>query len=113
MRQKERNYKQRQKVNYDRCHHATNLEKLEPNDNVYVIGQKIWGKVKQDSYTPRSYIVETERGDVRQNRRHLAKVKTDIEITVQKSADLPKQNDSEHYIRRSGRISKPPARLDL
>jgi hypothetical protein len=45
------------------------------------------GKVKQDSYTPRSYIVETERGDVRRNRRHLAKVKTandeqsDIEIT--------------------------------
>ena len=37
------------------------------------------------------------------NRRHLAKVKTDndeqsdIEITVQKSADLPKQSDSEHY----------------
>jgi hypothetical protein len=23
---------------------------------------------------------------------------SDIEITVQKSADLPKQNDSEHYI---------------
>jgi hypothetical protein len=52
------------------------------------------GKVKQDSYTPRSYIVETERGDVRRNRRHLAKVKTDndeqsdIEITVQKSTDV-------------------------
>lgn len=56
---------------------------------------------------------------MRRNRRHLAKVKTDndeqsdIEITVQKSADLPKQNDSEHYITRSGRISKPPTRFDL
>ena len=73
------------------------------NQNVYVKDRKIWGKVKQDSYTPRSYIVETERGNVRRNRRHQAKVKTDndeqsdIEITVQKSADLPKQNDSEHY----------------
>jgi transposase InsO family protein len=39
--QKERDYKQRQKLNYDRCHRATNLEKLEPNDNVYVKDQKI------------------------------------------------------------------------
>ena len=68
LRQKERDYKQRQKLN-DRRHRATNLEKLEPNDNVYVKDQKIWGKVKQDSYTPRSYIVETERGDVMRNRR--------------------------------------------
>ena len=95
------------------------MNSIEPNVNVYVKDQKIWGKVKQDSNIPRSYIVETERGDVKRNRRHIAKVKTDndeqsdIEITVQKSADLPKQNDSEHYIRRSGRISKPPARLDL
>jgi hypothetical protein len=36
LRQKERDYKQRQKLNYYRCHRATNLEKLEPNDNVYV-----------------------------------------------------------------------------
>ena len=103
LRQRERDYEQRQKHNYDRRHRATNLDKLEPNDNVYVKDQKIWGKVKQDSYTPRSYIVETESGDVMRNRRHLAKVKTgndeqsDIEITVKKSADLPKQNDSEHY----------------
>jgi hypothetical protein len=40
-------------------------------------------------------------------------MQSDIEITVQKSADLPKQNDPEHYITRSGRISKPPTRLDL
>ena len=119
LRQRERDYKQRQKHNYDRRHRATNLEKPEPNDNVYAKDQKIWGKVKQDSNTPRSYIVETERGDVRRNRRHLAKVKTDndeqsdIEITVQKSADLPKQNDSEHCITRSGRISKSPTRFDL
>jgi hypothetical protein len=44
---------------------------------LFCTDQKNWGKVKQDSYTPRSYIVETERGDVRRNRRHLAKVKTD------------------------------------
>ena len=42
---------------------------------------------------------------MRRNRRHLAKVKTDndeqsdIEITVQKSADFPKQNESEHYMK--------------
>ena len=78
-----------------------------------------YGEKLNKTYTPRSYIVETERGDVRRNRRHLAKVKTDndeqsdIEITVKKSADLPKQNDPEHYITRSGRISKPLTRLDL
>jgi hypothetical protein len=55
LRQRERDYKQRQKLNYDRRHRATNLEKLEPNVNVYVKDQKIWGKVKQDSNTPRSY----------------------------------------------------------
>ena len=49
LRQKERDYKQRQTLNYDRRHRATNLDKLEPNDNVYVKDQKIWGKVKQDS----------------------------------------------------------------
>jgi hypothetical protein len=75
LRHKQRDNKQRQKLNYDRRHRATNLEKLEPNDNVYVKDHKIWGKVKQDSYTPRSYNVETERGDVRRNRRHLANVR--------------------------------------
>ena len=49
LRHKQKDNKQRQKLNYDRRHRATNLEKLEPNDNVYVKDQKIWGKVKQDS----------------------------------------------------------------
>ena len=134
LRQREIQYKQRQKFNYDKRHRASNLEKLEPNDNVYVKDQQTWGKVKQEANTPRSYIIETQKGDVRRNRRHLAKTvnneqsdvaKTlnneqyDVEIFVDndsgKSADLEqqKQSDSEHYITRSGRISKPPTRLDL
>ena len=61
LRQKERDYKQRQKLNYDRRHRATNLEKLEPNDNVYVKDQKIWGKLNK-TLTPRVRTLLRQKG---------------------------------------------------
>ena len=61
LRQKERDYKQRQKLNYDRRHRATNLEQLEPNDNVYVKDRRIWGNVSK-TLTPRVRTLLRQKG---------------------------------------------------
>ena len=100
------------------------------NDNVFVNDQQTWGKVKCEANTPRSYIVKTNSGAVRINRRHLVKAELnddknsnddkprdiDIELSsdLPQSADPPKQTDTQtHYITRSDRVSKPPEKLDL
>lgn len=121
VRSRERRYKQQQKFHYDRRHRVRSLEKLSTNDDVYVKDQHTWGTIKREAKTPRSYIVQTENGEVRRNRRDLVKSESNddnsdnkqINADLQKSADLQTQSESTHYITRSGRVSKPPVKLDL
>ena len=61
LRQRERDYKQRQKHNYDRRHRATNLEKLEPNDNVYDKIRK-YGEKLNKTLTPRVRTLLKQKG---------------------------------------------------
>lgn len=64
------------KLYYDRCHGCCLLPELKPRDPVAVKtdSEKGWNKtaaVVHKHTTPRSYIIRTENGNLRRNRKHL------------------------------------------
>ena len=106
------------------------LAKVKTNDKVWIQDQKKSGTVKTESNEPHSYIIQTDSGDIRRNRRHLAKihesVKDNGKITSERAPDNSSKSDNEnknipdnlsdqtdYYVTRSGRISKPPDKLNL
>ena len=51
-------------------HRARLLTKVKTNDKVWIKDQKKSGTVKTESNEPRSYIIQTDSGEIRRNRRH-------------------------------------------
>ena len=124
----ERNSKTKQKQNYDRRRRRKNLSKLQSNDKVWITDQNKHGVIKSEHETPRSYVVITKEGDIRRNRKHLIPepVYTRNETTLDSnpvrnnqnmnsgiSANTNDSQDAQGYRTRSGRLSKPPGRLNL
>ena len=62
--------KQKQKSDFDRRHASRSLQQLMPGDQVWIDDQNLRGSIVKE-YSPRSYLVETERGTLRRNRRQL------------------------------------------
>ncbi len=60
-----------QKANYDTHHGARTLTDLQEGDHVWIPDLLEQGTVASPAATPRSYHVETPRGTLRRNRRHL------------------------------------------
>ena len=58
------------KKNFDNRHRAQNLPHLVKGDNVYIPDTQQEGVIK-DSHATRSYMVETPKGIIRRNRKHL------------------------------------------
>ena len=123
---KEKEYKHKQAVNFDRRHNAAPLTKLQPGDKVWVTDQKTSGTVVETAGKPRSYIVETEKSTLTRNRKHLVpdpKRKT----TTEPLQEIPQVNEeaqrqpdprpeavpSQPMTTRSGRVINPPKRLDV
>ena len=70
LRQKEEKMRQRQKKNFDSRHRAQILDTLLPGETVWLPDQRTEGTVVRDS-APRSYTVQTSKGQYRRNRRHI------------------------------------------
>lgn len=140
--------KDRQAFYYNRRNGAKNLSTLRPGDTVLtkLDHEKVWASpavIRQESVTPRSYVIETEQGAVlRRNRRHLQAVPTPTQTTKQTvhtdspqtkgtvdiqpthtdtTETVPTRNRRETFptpetgliLTRSGRVSKPVVRLDI
>jgi hypothetical protein len=128
LRENEKKSKLKHKRNYDRRHRACLLTKVKTNDKVWIKDQKKSRTVKTGSNEPRSYIIQTDRCEIRRNRRHLVKipesVKDNDKITSETVPDNSSKSDNEikdipdnlsyqtdYYVTRSGRISKPTDKL--
>ena len=109
-RDKNRAFKKKQKANYDRQHGARTLPPIQPESDVWITSgeQPSTGKVISVADTPRSYIVETQTGQVRRNRQHL-----NIVPPNSKSIDRTEPPTQEQIMTRSrtGTIVSPPDRL--
>ena len=125
--------KTRQTVDYDRYHRAQPLSTLSAGDPVWVQDAKIGGTVVGKAGTPRSYLVQTPTTCLRRNRRHLVPTPnvtlepmatehrfiedSDVVQPSQTSPSVvctsPVPSGTVTTVRRSGRTSVPPKRLDL
>jgi hypothetical protein len=101
LRENEKESKLKQKRNYDRRHRARLLTIVKTNDKVWITDQKKSGTVKTESNEPRSYIIQTDSGEIRRNRRHLAKIPESVKdtdkITSETAPDNSSKSDS-HFI---------------
>ena len=70
LRAMEQKDKQKQKTDFDRRHASRSLQQLMPGDQVWIDDRNLRGSVVKE-YSPRSYLVDTERGILRRNRRQL------------------------------------------
>ncbi|XP_015750651.1 PREDICTED: uncharacterized protein LOC107330577 [Acropora digitifera] len=70
-RENDTSLKDRQKRDFDRRHSAKSLPELHPGERVWLPDKKVEGTVVDKAGPPRSYTVETPKGQLRRNRRHL------------------------------------------
>lgn len=106
------------------------MPSLQPGEKVWVKDIQTTGLIKSPTAEPRSYEVQTRRGKVRRNRKHLilspnaetnwndeiGAEQEDIEIREnqpQSPVDKNIQESQEQTRTRSGRIIVPPQRLNL
>lgn len=75
--EKENKLKLRNKNNFDSSKGAKELSQLKSGAEVWVTDMKRWGSVVKDHEHPRSYIVDTEKGAIRRNRKHLVELKNE------------------------------------
>ncbi|MCW4248453.1 MAG: transposase family protein [Candidatus Thiodiazotropha endolucinida] len=127
IKQRENHVKSQTKLSYDTRKRARHFQPLENGDRVYVKNLQTDGSIVKSTIFPRSYIVDTPRGTVRRNRRHLVKLnKTADNENSRDSAgennglanstpskDLQQTIPEGVTVTRSGRISKPPERLQI
>ena len=110
--EKDRQYKERQKKDFDRCHRARPLPSLPNDSDVWVNTQRnqVSGRVVSTAITPRSYIIDIPTGRVRRNRAHIIP-----QPTTPTNNDEPLLNDTNRNRiitrSRSGVPIRPPDRL--
>ena len=80
LRRKENAARSSEKQHYDMRKRARVLQPLQKGDNVFVKRFQVDGKVLQEADRPRSYIVDTPRGVISRNRRHLVKLNRDVQL---------------------------------
>ena len=93
---KEEEGRGKQATHYNLRHRSRTLQELTSGENVWITTEKAPGTVLGTANMPRSYLVENDKGILRRNRIHLIATGNSSEATT-----------------RSGRVSRPPERLDL
>ncbi|CAC5397502.1 unnamed protein product [Mytilus coruscus] len=88
---KEDEYKFKQKQYYDRRHRARPFSNVKTNDRVWVKDQRKWGIIKAESNEPRSYVIETDSGEIHRNRRDFSNLpeKPDTKIAKNNFETIP------------------------
>ena len=122
--QKEHQYRSKQQSNFNKRHRTHQLKPLKTGDQVWIPELHQQATVLRE-VAPRSYLIQTPRGRIRRNRQQLtflnATVNTPPDETrpVTDSVTPTSPDDTPHRepppgatITRSGRVSKPPDRLN-
>lgn len=112
---KEEKYRQNMEKNYNARHNARTLTTISPGDNVYIKDLKTEGTViKSADNAPRSHVIGTDKTEIRRNRRHLNKLPPENDTRQpEENTHVPEAPLPEGYQTRSGRLSKPPQRLEI
>ena len=104
------------KDQYDRQHRVKPLPPVHVGDPVWIPDMKTDATVVDKANTPRSLIVKTPKGEIRRNRAAVSPLPvTNSEKQSPSSGDVAVSTSSSDVAvsTRSGRLIKPPKRLDL
>ena len=106
----DKTFKESQKCNYDRRHAAHPLPHLPDNSKVWVTteNRQMPGQIVSRATTPRSYLVQTDSGTVRRNRRHLTAMPRSLPTNQQNT------NSERNLVMtrsRTGTMRRPPLRF--
>ena len=71
LREREAESKEKQRLNFNYRHNAAPLKAPQPGNPVHIKDMGTTGTVTRAAETPRSYVIETEKGTVRRNRSHV------------------------------------------
>ena len=104
--------RERQHKNFNKYHRASPLKLLKSGDLVYIPDNERQGTIIEESST-RSYTVQTPEGTYRRYRRQLVPLPTTENNTEAEANDHPDILPDGVSRTKSGRISKPPNRLNL
>ena len=109
--------REKQQDNFNNYHQARQLKPLQLGEQMYIPDNSTEGTVIEESST-HSYIVQTPGGTYRRNRRQLLALppmtnNTEQNTQRQDASETPQSLPSDACRTRSGRISKPPDRLNL
>ena len=118
VRNSEENQRKSQEAAYNQRHRSRLLRPLQEGDKVWTTDCKSYGLVVRQTGHPRSYLVQTSRGRLRHNRRHLVLLQGTIPDTSTVLPELPEESVEKRArhppnhttVTRSGRASKPPIR---
>lgn len=94
-RRKDQDLKEKQASWFNKRHNTRTRQELRPGQRVWVKNTKETGTVSGPAQTPRSYNIDLPSGSLRRNRSHIRVI-----------PETPKET-------RSGRIIRPPDRMDL
>ena len=95
LREREVESKEKQRLSFNRRHNATPLNALQPGTAVHIKESGSAGIVSGTAGTPRSYVVETDKGTVRRNRSHINPIPPDKLTTTSSSDKSPTPCGSE------------------
>ncbi|CAK6982086.1 Transposon Ty3-G Gag-Pol poly [Scomber scombrus] len=133
-RKSEKRAKENQQHKYNLRHRARTLPPLQSGQNVWLPREEKQGTVIQQATTPRSYIIHTDEGQLRRNRTQMrtlpqpqpqttpetpvatpepSNTETHTHITRETNAQIHTDTTSTPYVTTSGRVSRPPQRLNL
>lgn len=109
-RKQNKEFKDRQKKDFDRRHRTQPLSTLPDNTEVWVTtgNQQIPGRVVSSASAPRSYLVTTPSGDIRRNRSHLNPIPQSNSNTEQPDSNTPPSPIQTRS--RTGTAIRPPDR---
>jgi len=96
-RQKDKEFKEKQKRNYDRRHRVRPADTLPDDSSVWVTtgNSQTPGRVVSNAGTPRSYLVNTPSGPVRRNRQHLNRRLSRTDDNISDIPDIPTTTPSQ------------------
>ncbi|XP_062522210.1 uncharacterized protein LOC134196991 [Corticium candelabrum] len=112
-------FKSKQKKNFDSRHRAKDLPQLQKDTEVWITSGKepAQGTIVGPGHTPRSYVIKTDKGEVRRNRGHLKaipKFGTSLEIETPQNTETGQTTPTRPQTRsQTGCQIKRPMKLDL
>jgi len=118
---KEDSRRGKQKEGYDRRHGVREKQELKKGDAVWVKDLRTWGTVAEKLSSPRSYLVDTPRGQFRRNTIHLTRafgqnctMEMDIDYDSPEEVEMQQQDPVSgqeqvrgNYVTRYGRVTRP------